>query len=477
MLKNVERMASSIDDPRMSVIIPAGRIELFPFSEKSRTLLEVESAFEKIVKIGTPREIVYTQFHRVVAWNHTKGPTESSLRLLVEAENYALKTGYFDLVFYYKGLICEDYITLGEWQKAKEIIDDLFESLRKFPENPTLYFMANLFRGRLLLYSGELEKSEECLKIASNGGFVSPLFAQTPFVDLCKVNVEKGDFVNADSFLEQGYNLSKSKGLTIFTAMRHAEILSVRAVLDIERKISLAEAQAHLEEMMQVASQIDEAWAHAYLHRAEGMLFSNQLDFENAFASFQKSADLWEKLGWRYELAKTRYELARAQFRSGNFAEAKKVVREALDAFRKLCAQLDIKKCELLSLELDKIGTTAPEFKDIKTRSLFNYLSDSFLQDNAIKNRSPESSGWRTLGELAENTGVPTSSLYRKTGGQLGSSPLIRELLISGYVESKTFPGERGRGGEVTRFRIKYENAEIRNYAQRLVKVRSEMLR
>ena len=68
---------------------------------------------------------------------------------------------------------------------------------------------------------------------------------------------------------------------------------------------------------------------------------------------------------------------------------------------RKLEAQLDIKKCGLLGLALDELGATAPEFNDVKTRSLFNFLSDSFFQDNAAQNLSPESSGWRTLGESA----------------------------------------------------------------------------
>jgi tetratricopeptide (TPR) repeat protein len=476
MWNGAEQMLNAVNDPRMSTLFASARVELLPISDyKSRALIEVERALEEVPKMGDTRMIAYAQFHRAVAWNHTRGPTEKSLQLLMEAQSYALKTGYFDLVFYYKGLICEDYITLGRWENARAIIDELFESLRKFPENPTLYFMANLFRGRLYLLTGELEKSEECLRIASKGGFISPLFAQTPFVDLCKVYLEKGDLVQANSFLEEGLNLSKSKGLTIFTSMRHIEIFSVRSLLDIERKIPLAEAQAHLEEMKEVAKQIDEDWAYAYLHRAEGMLASNQLDFEASFVSFQKSEELWEKLGWPFELAKTRYELARLHYRSGNLLEARKAVEAALDALRKLNAQVNVKKCELLGQELDHIGV-APEFKDVKARNLFNFLSDSFFQDNTVQNLSPESSGWRTLGELAENTGVPTSSLYKKIGGHQGSSPLIRELLLSGCVESKIFLGERGRGGEVNRFRIKYEDPVVRNYVQRLIRIRSERL-
>ena len=33
------------------------------------------------------------------------------------------------------------------------------------------------------------------------------------------------------------------------------------------------------------------------------------LILNSAFANFQKSEELWEKLGWPYELAKNRYEV------------------------------------------------------------------------------------------------------------------------------------------------------------------------
>jgi hypothetical protein len=116
-------------------------------------------------------------------------------------------------------------------------------------------------------------------------------------------------------------------------------------------------------------------------------------------------------------------------------------------------------------------------FTEVKTRELFNYLADSFIHDNSFENLNPEASGWRILAELARNSGLATSRLHGRTGGQIGSSPLIKELLSGGYVEIKTFPGERGHGGEVTRFRVRYENDCVKSYVKTLSVMKSEVMR
>ena len=57
-----------------------------------------------------------------------------------------------------------------------------------------------------------------------------------------------------------------------------------------------------------------------------------------------------------------------------------------------------------------------------------------------------EHAGWRTLGELAAATKIPLPTLYGKGGGP---GAIVKELLSRGLVETRTFTGQRGRGGEV----------------------------
>ena len=62
-----------------------------------------------------------------------------------------------------------------------------------------------------------------------------------------------------------------------------------------------------------------------------------------------------------------------------------------------------------------------------------------------------EQSGWRTRTTIAEDTHVPNVSFYGK-GGRFG--PVLKELMSSGLIETKFFPGQRGRGGEVVKVRV-----------------------
>lgn len=76
-------------------------------------------------------------------------------------------------------------------------------------------------------------------------------------------------------------------------------------------------------------------------------------------------------------------------------------------------------------------------------------------------------SGWRSIVEIARETGVPVSSLYSRARG--GTSP-FEELSKRGLVELKLSPGERGRGGEVTKVRVAYEKEPVREYVNSLAK-------
>jgi CRP/FNR family cyclic AMP-dependent transcriptional regulator len=90
---------------------------------------------------------------------------------------------------------------------------------------------------------------------------------------------------------------------------------------------------------------------------------------------------------------------------------------------------------------------------------VFDALIDSFIEDYMAQKYVAEKSGWRTLAEIAQMTHVSPSSLYGKTS-TLG--PTLDEPLRRGLIETRVFPGERGRGGEVMRLRIAYEKDPIR---------------
>lgn len=85
---------------------------------------------------------------------------------------------------------------------------------------------------------------------------------------------------------------------------------------------------------------------------------------------------------------------------------------------------------------------------------VLDYLKVEFLRDSLDFRLNRESAGWRSMVQIANGTGTSVSSLYGKNG-HFGKA--ISDLLGKGVIESKTFRNQRGRGGEVLRFRIRAE--------------------
>jgi TolB-like protein/Flp pilus assembly protein TadD len=107
-----------------------------------------------------------------------------------------------------------------------------------------------------------------------------------------------------------------------------------------------------------------------------------------------------------------------------------------------------------------------PRFASARTKQLFDFLVGSFVEDYMRKKYAQERSGWRSLVEAAHEIGLPTSAMYGKSGGQ---SPFVNELIRQGFVEVRVFPGERGRGGEISKLRITYEKKPVQAVVDRLV--------
>lgn len=106
------------------------------------------------------------------------------------------------------------------------------------------------------------------------------------------------------------------------------------------------------------------------------------------------------------------------------------------------------------------------QFKlDIATR-VFDSLLDSFIEDYMSKRYIAEKSGWRTLAEVASKTRISHSALYGKHS-TIGTS--LDEPIRRGLIETRIFPGERGRGGEVLRLRVAYDKEPIRELVHKKI--------
>ena len=106
------------------------------------------------------------------------------------------------------------------------------------------------------------------------------------------------------------------------------------------------------------------------------------------------------------------------------------------------------------------------QFENERSRQVFSRLVKEFLDDYMTKRIVMERAGWRSLMDVIRDVKIPRSALYGP-GGRTG--PVLAELERRGLVETRVFPKERGRGGEIKRVRIAYENAIVRRIVDRAV--------
>lgn len=112
-----------------------------------------------------------------------------------------------------------------------------------------------------------------------------------------------------------------------------------------------------------------------------------------------------------------------------------------------------------------KVGATIREFKKPETRLAFNYLVSAFIDDYMKKRLFLEQSGWRSLVQMGEACRIPQGKLYGRQG-RYGN--LVEELISRGLVETRTFTGHRGRGGEVMLVRIAYDKTPVRKHVDKV---------
>jgi tetratricopeptide (TPR) repeat protein len=121
----------------------------------------------------------------------------------------------------------------------------------------------------------------------------------------------------------------------------------------------------------------------------------------------------------------------------------------------------------LLGTSVNVLPQSIFEFRAPDAEPIFDALIKGFVSDYMHERLSPEQSGWRTRGHIEKECRVPKSALYEAPGKY--GSPLY-ELMSRGLVESRTFRGQRGRGGETTKLRICYEKDTVKRYVDRWVK-------
>jgi len=110
--------------------------------------------------------------------------------------------------------------------------------------------------------------------------------------------------------------------------------------------------------------------------------------------------------------------------------------------------------------------TLAFRFRTKTAQSVFDYLTKAFVEDYMRRRLPLEKSGWRSLMQIVKNAKTSKSSVYGARGRR---GPAMSELERRGLVETRVFPGERGRGGRIVKTRISYEKETVKRHVDKQV--------
>jgi len=110
-------------------------------------------------------------------------------------------------------------------------------------------------------------------------------------------------------------------------------------------------------------------------------------------------------------------------------------------------------------------------FRTEAAQTVFNYLIKVFVKDYMRRRLPLEKSGWRSLMQIVKDARVSKYSLYGARGRR---GPAMSELERRGLVETRVFPEERGRGGQIVKTRISYDKETVKRYVDKQVMKNAE---
>ncbi|MDH5634613.1 MAG: tetratricopeptide repeat protein, partial [Candidatus Bathyarchaeota archaeon] len=233
-----------------------------------------------------------------------------------------------------------------------------------------------------------------------------------------------------------------------------------------------------------------ERFEHAYLQAAlaaldevtMGETFEVRLDITNAAKEPAVLVRVEFSVPSNFKITRIapKYELKDSAINlKGKCLEPKKVESIKISAVASESGMAHISPRIVYVDELGKFKTCQPDpitvavyppgkfqFKTNNAERVFEFLTKAFVEDYMRRRLSLEKSGWRTLVQIAQNARVPRSSVY---GTITRRGTAISELERRGIVELRTFSGERGRGGNITRARVAYGKDIVKRYVDQQV--------
>jgi len=280
-----------------------------------------------------------------------KGDYKNAEEIYLKGIDYARRIGFLGYAEWMAGELAEYvYIPLGELKKCEQTA---LASLKVAQELGELYVVrAKLPLTLCHLYRGDLDKVEplleEILPIAEKSQWTEILLSC--YEAAGRLHLEKKDLVNAIKPLMKAEKISVrgiNEGLFLQTMF---------VKLQVQREAEqLSEAEETYHQFAQLATAIDEPWSTAFYHWASGIMAASHQKTSESIDDLTKAAELFRKVGRKYDLAKVLLTLSQTLQSLNRENEAKQALNEAEQIFRELDAKRELEKIAELKKKMSTL--------------------------------------------------------------------------------------------------------------------------
>jgi tetratricopeptide (TPR) repeat protein len=284
---------------------------------------------------------------RAIFAYHCQGELQAFIGYIEMAAELGRKSGDVELESYMRGFAIP-WVSLrtGDFRPALALVEERRRRHRSLGLSgwaPTVEAMG--VRASLTILTGPLDRGEELVAEAIEAERLHPLWRDEGHFQqfLGRLRLAQGRPLDALDALEESRRVYLRGGPPAWHALFFAETLRllVRALLEVGR---VEAAQERAKELGQLAKSFDNAPAWALAWRAEAACKLAHGERSSVFELLEKSREVWNRLGWKYDLASTWYEIGSGRAAGGETEPAREALEEALRQFREIGAQPDVER-------------------------------------------------------------------------------------------------------------------------------------
>jgi len=311
-----------------------------PIEKKDEILTYLEESRRISLENGLEDPTCRAHLNLGCVYSLVKGNYREAEDIYLKGIDYARRIGFLGYAEWMAWELAHYvYIPLGEWDKCEQTalaslpvakeLGELYVIRAKLP----LVF-ANLCRGNL----DEAESlTMEILPIAEKSRWTELLLSC--YEAAGRLYLERRDFVNALKPLMKAKDLAVqgiTQGLFLPTMF-----VKLQVYLEAEQ---LNEAEETYHQIRQLATAIDEPWSTAFYHWASGIMAISHQKTSESINDLEKAAEIFRKIGRKYELAKVLQTLSQTLWSLNRENEAKQPLNEAERILSELDAKRDLEK-------------------------------------------------------------------------------------------------------------------------------------